>query len=38
MLLIPGGQERSQDEYRVLLEKAGPADARRAHADIRQPH
>ena len=22
MLLIPGGQERSQDEYRVLLEKA----------------
>ena len=23
MLLIPGGQERSQDEYRLLLEKAG---------------
>ena len=23
MLLIPGGQERSQEEYRILLEKAG---------------
>ena len=23
MLLIPGGQERSEEEYRVLLEKAG---------------
>ena len=23
MLLIPGGQERSEDEYRILLEKAG---------------
>ena len=23
MLLVPGGQERSEDEYRVLLEKAG---------------
>ncbi|HTE85703.1 MAG TPA: methyltransferase [Dehalococcoidia bacterium] len=23
MLLVPGGQERSQDEYRILLDKAG---------------
>ena len=23
MLLVPGGEERSEDEYRVLLEKAG---------------
>lgn len=23
MLLVPGGQERSQDEYRILLEEAG---------------
>jgi hypothetical protein len=23
MLVVPGGQERSEDEYRVLLEKSG---------------
>ena len=29
MLLVPGGEERSEDEYRVLLEKGRlPADAR----------
>jgi hypothetical protein len=23
MLVVPGGQERTQEEYRILLEKAG---------------